>query len=172
MTSFRYSHAEKQLKTCQRSFCFEFLSIPAKTIKNKYLFFADVLVGLIFKPLLNASKRHVPVIFGNILTETEGRERGRKWGGGQRQEKWLFDPLCLLHPYNQLLGTNLVTCPFENYSFSMRCSPIKWLTLRHVSVTQLVIHRWLHSLPITHPSPTAQTPHLVFFDSLWASCLH
>lgn len=93
--------------------------------KNKYLFFADVLVGLIFKPLLNASKRHVPVIFGNILTETEGRERGRKWGGGQRQEKWLFDPLCLLHPYNQLLGTNLVTCPFENYSFSMRCSPIK-----------------------------------------------
>lgn len=52
-------------------------------MKLKYLFFADVLVGLIFKPLLNASKRHVPVIFGNILTETEGRKRV----GGENRDK-------------------------------------------------------------------------------------
>lgn len=36
-----------------------------------------------------------------------------------------FDPLCLLQLYNQLWWTNLVTCPFENYSLSIRCSPIK-----------------------------------------------
>lgn len=51
---------------------------------KKYLFFADMLVGLIFKPLLNSSKRDVSIIFGNILTETEERAGG-----------WVtkFDPL-------------------------------------------------------------------------------
>lgn len=41
----------------------------------KHLFFADMLVGLILKPLLNSSERHMSVIFGDILTKTEERER-------------------------------------------------------------------------------------------------
>lgn len=94
--------------------------------KIKYLFFADVLVGVIFKPLLNSSQRHMPVIFGNILTETEERKKRRKWElDGGKEKTTEFDPLCLLCLYNQLLRTNLVTCPFVNYSLSIRRSPIK-----------------------------------------------
>lgn len=45
---------------------------------NMYLFFTNLMVDLIFKSLLHPSKRHVPIIFGNILTEAEGREIGKK----------------------------------------------------------------------------------------------
>lgn len=41
---------------------------------NTYLFFTDLMVDLILKPLFHPSKRHVPIIFGNILTEAESRE--------------------------------------------------------------------------------------------------
>lgn len=51
-------------------------------ILAQYLIFADVVVGLVFKPLLDTSERDVPVIFGNILTETEDRQ-----GGGSRGKK-------------------------------------------------------------------------------------
>lgn len=47
--------------------------------KKKYLLFADLPVGLVFKPLFDASQGHVSEIFGNILSETteEGqREEG------------------------------------------------------------------------------------------------
>lgn len=53
----------------------------------KYLVFTDVLVGLIFKPLLNTSKRHVPIIFGNILAETEENRKKKK-------RIFQFDPFC------------------------------------------------------------------------------
>lgn len=102
-----------------------FLAIKKKKKKRKikYLFFADVLVGLIFKPLLNASKRHVPIIFGNILTETEGRERAK---GKRRKEKnkWL-SLIHFAYCISIIKGTNRITCPFENYSLSIQCSPIK-----------------------------------------------
>lgn len=45
----------------------------------KYLFSADLLVGFIFKPLLDAGERHVPVIFGSILTETKGETDRQRW---------------------------------------------------------------------------------------------
>lgn len=51
-------------------------------ILAQYLIFTDVVVGLVFKPLLDTSERDVPVIFGNILTETEDRQ-----GGGSKGEK-------------------------------------------------------------------------------------
>lgn len=41
---------------------------------NTYLFFTDLMVDLVLKSLFDPSKRHVPVIFGNILTEAEERE--------------------------------------------------------------------------------------------------
>lgn len=47
--------------------------------KKKYLLFADLPVGLVFKPLFDASQGHVSEIFWNILSETtqEGqREEG------------------------------------------------------------------------------------------------
>lgn len=56
-----------------------FVAIKNKYCKyNTYLFFTNLMVDLIFKSLLHPSKRHVPVIFGNILTEAEGREIGKK----------------------------------------------------------------------------------------------
>lgn len=45
---------------------------------NTYLFFTDLMVDLVLKSLFDPSKRHVPVIFGNILTEAERRERMRE----------------------------------------------------------------------------------------------
>lgn len=92
-------------------------------ILAQYLIFTDVVVGLVFKPLLDTSERDVPVIFGNILTETEDRQ-----GGGSKGEKKTrpeYDPVYLQQHFNHLLGTNLVTCPFANYSLLIRCSPIK-----------------------------------------------
>lgn len=79
---------------------------------EKYLFLANVLVGLIFKPLLNTSKRHVPVIFGNILVETEGRQRPE-----EKQRKGRKRGLSLIHftyCISIIKGTNLISCPFEN----------------------------------------------------------
>lgn len=56
-----------------------FFAIKNKYCKyNTYLFFTNLMVDLIFKSLLHPSKRHVPVIFGNILTEAEGREIKKK----------------------------------------------------------------------------------------------
>ena len=66
---------------------------------EKYLFLANVLVGLVFKPLLDTSKRHVPVILGNILVETEGRQRPEE-KEKRGEERAQFDPLYLLHLYN------------------------------------------------------------------------
>lgn len=59
---------------------------------QKYLLFADMLVGLIFKALLNTSKRHMPVIFGNILTETGERQRERVKTESRKMTD--FNPLC------------------------------------------------------------------------------
>lgn len=56
-----------------------FVAIKYKHCKyNTYLFFTDLMVDLIFKSLLHPSKRRVPIIFGNILTEAEGREIEKK----------------------------------------------------------------------------------------------
>ncbi len=60
-----------------------------------------------------------------------------------------FDPLCLLHPSNQLSETNLVTRPFENYRFSVRCSPIK---VTHPEAR--FCDSAGDSLMVTHPHPT------------------
>lgn len=117
-----------------------------------------MLVGFIFKPLLHTSKRHVPVIFGNILTEAG--ERQRQWGGKQRKKL-----LTLIHftdcisRQSLLLGhLRIAVCPSDADLW-------KWLTLRHVSVTQLVIHWRLH----TH-SPNASYC-LLLHSTPWASCL-
>lgn len=45
---------------------------------NTYLFFTDLMVDFVLKSLFDPGKRHVPVIFGNILTEAERRERMRE----------------------------------------------------------------------------------------------
>lgn len=73
-----------------------------------------------------------------------------------------FDALCLLHPYNQLLGTNLVTCPFENYRLSMRCSPIK-VTHPKARFCDSAGDSLMVTLP--QPPPHPHSPH-----SLHASC--
>lgn len=44
---------------------------------NTYLFFTDLMVDLVLKSLFDPGKRHMSIIFGNILTEAEG-ERTRK----------------------------------------------------------------------------------------------
>ncbi len=79
MTSFSTStkHAFYQLRNVYFSKARVFLQGKLE-LKMWYLFFADVLIGLIFKPLLDTSKRHVPVIFGNIFAETEGKQRQEK----------------------------------------------------------------------------------------------
>lgn len=63
-------------------------------------------------------------------------------------------------------GTNHITCPFENYSFSVHAT-IKVThpeaTFPNVSVTYHVIE-WEDPPPSPKES-TAQMPHTVFYDS-------
>lgn len=137
----------------------------------KHLFFADTLVGLIFKSLLNSSKRHMPVIFGNILTKTEERKRAR----GKTDGKMSFIPFPCCITIIISWGTNLVTCPFENYSLSIRCSPMK---VTHPeaclcdSVCDSLMAANTHTLPQLTPHPQSKCL-LLSYDSagLWASHL-
>lgn len=48
--------------------------------EKRYPLFADALVDLVLKALFDSSERHVSVIFGDVLTETEG-DRGKKERG-------------------------------------------------------------------------------------------
>lgn len=66
---------------------------------------------LIFKALFHPSKRHMPIIFGNILTEAEER---------QKLEKNLFNPFFLTALL--MKGANHITCPFENYSLAVHAT--------------------------------------------------
>lgn len=49
-------------------------SIKNKTEHYRYLFFADLPVDVVFKPLLDTSQGDVSEIFGDILSETEYEE--------------------------------------------------------------------------------------------------
>lgn len=59
-------------KTCTMSQKWGFVEKYCKY--NTYLFFTDLMVDLVLKSLFDPSKRHVPIISGNILTEAERRE--------------------------------------------------------------------------------------------------
>lgn len=107
----------------------------------------------------------MPVIFGNILTETEDRQ-----GGGSKGEKKTrpeYDPVYLQQHFNHLLGTNLVTCPFANYSLLIRCSPIKEThpeaRFCDSVADSLVTHTHTH----TPPHPTTSTSIVQMLPSVY-----
>lgn len=118
-----------------------------------------MLVGLIFKPLLNASKRHVPIIFGNILTETEGRERAKGKRRKEKKQMTQFDPLCLLHLYNQgdkSHYSSIWELQFVNTMLTYQ-SDSPWGTFLWL--------RFADDYTPTRPGYTAQMPPTVFYDS-------
>lgn len=68
------------------------LVLFTQKINIQYLLFADLPIGLIFKPLFDAGQRHMAVISGNILSETKEKDSERE------EQMSQFHPLCLLHP--------------------------------------------------------------------------
>lgn len=120
------------------------------------------MVGLVFKPLLDTSERDVPVIFGNILTETEDREGGGS-KGEKKQDLSMIQFTCSntsIISWGQILllvHLRITVCWYDAH-LSKRLTP------RHVSVTQLLIH-W--SPTHTHPHPTTSTSIVQMLPSVY-----
>lgn len=119
------------------------------------------MVGLVFKPLLDTSERDVPVIFGNILTETEDRQ-----GGGSKGEKnktWVWSSL-LAATLQSSLGDKscyLSICELQFVD--------TMLTYQRDSPrgTFLWLSCWFTGHPHTHPHPTTSTSIVQMLPSVY-----
>lgn len=52
--------------------------VAIKNTVNTYLFLTDLLEDVVFESLFHPSQRHMPIIFGNILTEAIGGQIRKK----------------------------------------------------------------------------------------------
>lgn len=120
-----------------------------------------MLVCFIFKPLLHTSKRHMSVIFGNILTETG--ERQKQWGGRvKKNDKTLIHSTDCISRQSLLLACE--NCSFV-HAMPTYQSDSPWGTFLWLS--------WWFTDSYIHTHTVQMTPTVLLFCTVasWASCL-